>query len=171
MISYGYKLINKQIEEGGSMAKETQKAKIARLENQNEELYKHIQKLIENGENSFLNSPTYNQMKREIEVLKAAAKVDELAIKNGRELRGRQAVIIEQLQNELKQAKEEIQALKEQQPIKVHNERGAGRKQKFNDVEIEEIKTMYANGKSMRAIAKEKKCSSALVCKLINEQN
>ena len=153
------------------MAKETQKAKIARLEQQNEELYNYVQKLMKNGEDSFLNSPTYNQMQREIELLKAAAKVDELAIKNGRELRGRQAVIIEQLQNELKQAKEEIKVLKKQQPTKVHNERGAGRKQKFNDVEIEEIKTMYANGKSMRAIAKEKKCSSALVCKLINEQN
>lgn len=152
------------------MAKETQKAKIARLEQQNEELYKHIQKLMENGENSFLNSPAYNEMNREIEILKAAAKVDELAIKNGRELRGRQAVIIEQLQNELKQAKEEIQALKEQQPIKIHNARGAGRKNKFNNAEIDQIKAMYAEGKSMRAIAKEMNCSSALVCKLINER-
>lgn len=153
------------------MAKETQKAKIARLEQQNEELYNHVQKLMENGENSFLNSPTYNQMKREIEVLKAAAKVDELAIKNGRELRGRQAVIIEQLQNELKQAKEEIKVLKEQKPIKVHNERGAGRKQKFNDAEIEQIKQMYAGGSSMREIAKNMNCSAGLVCKLINKQN
>ena len=153
------------------MARETKEQMRERFEKQIEELYKYIQKLMENGENSFLNSPTYNQMQREIELLKAAAKVDEVAIKNGRELRGRQAVIIEQLQNELKQAKDEIKALKKQQPTKVHNERGAGRKQKFNDAEIEEIKTMYANGKSMRAIAKEKKCSSALVCKLINEQN
>lgn len=153
------------------MARETKEQMRERFEKQIEELYKYIQKLMENGENSFMNSPTYSQMKREIEMLKAAAKVDRLAIENGRELRGRQAAIIEQLQEEVKQAREEIQALKEQQPIKVHNERGAGRKQKFNDVEIEEIKTMYANGKSMRAIAKEKKCSSALVCKLINEQN
>lgn len=171
MISYGYKLINKHISEGGIVARETKEQMRERFEKQIEELYKYIQKLMENGENSFLNSPTYNQMQREIELLKAAAKVDEVAIKNGRELRGRQAVIIEQLQNELKQAKDEIKALKKQQSTKVHNERGAGRKQKFNDVEIEEIKTMYANGKSMRTIAKEKKCSSALVCKLINEQN
>lgn len=151
------------------MAKETQKAKIARLEQQNEELYKHIQKLMENGENSFLNSPAYNEMNREIEILKAAAKVDELAIKNGRELRGRQAVIIEQLQNELKQAKEEIQALKEQQPIKVHNERGAGRKPRFKAAEVNKIKRMYSKGKSMREIAEIMGCSVGLIHKLINE--
>ena len=163
-------LIYKQIEEGGSMAKETQKAKIARLEQQNEELYKYIQKLMENGENSFLNSPTYNQMQREIELLKAAAKVDEVAIKNGRELRGRQATIIENLQNELKQAKEEINALKEQQPIKkVHNERGAGRKPRFKAAEVNKIKRMYSKGKSMREIAEIKGCSVGLIHKLINE--
>lgn len=152
------------------MARETQKAKIERLEQQNEEFYKHIQKLMENGENSFLNSPLYNEMKREIEVLKAAAKVDELAIKNGRELRGRQAVIIEQLQNELKQAKDEIKALKEQKAIRVHNERRAGRKRKFDDEQIEQIKKMYSDGYSMREISKKLDCSVGLVCKLINEQ-
>lgn len=152
------------------MARETKEQMRERFEKQIEELYKYIQKLMENGENSFLNSPTYNQMQREIELLKAVAKVDEVAIKNGRELRGRQAVIIEQLQNELKQAKDEIKALKEQQPIKIHNARGAGRKNKFNNAEIDQIKAMYAEGKSMRAIAKEMNCSSALVCKLINER-
>lgn len=150
------------------MARETQKAKIERLEKQNEELYEYIQKLKNNGENSFLNSPTYNQLQREIEVLKAAAKVDELAIKNGRELRGRQAAIIEQLKNELKQAKDEIKALKEQQPIKVHNERGAGRKPKFKEAEVNKIKRMYSKGKSMREIAANMNCSVGLIHKLIN---
>ena len=153
------------------MAKETQKAKIARLEQQNEELYNHVQKLMENGENSFMNSPTYSQMKREIEMLKAAAKVDRLAIENGRELRGRQAAIIEQLQEEVKQAREEIKVLKEQKAIRVHNERRAGRKRKFDDEQIEQIKKMYSDGYSMREISKKLDCSSALVCKLINEQN
>lgn len=153
------------------MAKETQKAKIARLEQQNEELYNHVQKLMENGENSFMNSPTYSQMKREIEMLKAAAKVDRLAIENGRELRGRQAAIIEQLQEEVKQAREEIKVLKEQKAIRVHNERRAGRKRKFDDEQIEQIKKMYSDGYSMREISKKLDCSVGLVCKLINEQN
>ena len=128
------------------MARETKEQMRERLENQNEELYKHIQKLIENGENSFLNSPTYNQMKREIEVLKAAAKVDELA-----------------------QAKDEIKALKEQQPIKVHNARGAGRKPRFKAAEVNKIKRMYSKGKSMREIAEIMGCSVGLIHKLINE--
>lgn len=151
------------------MARETKEQMRERFEQQNEELYKYIQKLMENGENSFLNSPTYNQMQREIEMLKAAAKVDELAIKNGRELRGRQAAIIENLQNELKQAKDEIKALKEQQPIKVHNERGAGRKPRFKAAEVNKIKRMYSKGKSMREIAEIMGCSVGLIHKLINE--
>lgn len=153
------------------MARETKEQMRERLEKQIEELYKYIQKLMENGENSFLNSPTYNQMQREIEMLKAAAKVDELAIKNGRELRGRQAAIIENLQNELKQAKDEIKVLKEQQPTKVHNERGAGRKQRFNAAEVEQIKLMRASGQTMRAIAECMECSVGLIYKLINEKN
>lgn len=152
------------------MAKETQKAKIARLEQQNEELYNYVQKLMKNGEDSFLNSPTYNQMQREIETLEAAAKVDRLAIENGRELRGRQAAIIEQLQEEVKQAREEIKVLKEQKAIRVHNERRAGRKRKFDDEQIEQIKKMYSDGYSMREISKKLDCSVGLVCKLINEQ-
>lgn len=151
------------------MARETKEQMRERLEKQIEELYKYIQKLMENGENSFLNSPTYNQMQREIEMLKAAAKVDELAIKNGRELRGRQAAIIENLQNELKQAKDEIKALKEQQPTKVHNERGAGRKPRFKAAEVNKIKRMYSKGKSMREIAEIMGCSVGLIHKLINE--
>ncbi len=51
-----------------------------------------------------------------------------------------------------------------------HNECGAGRKQKFNSEEIEQIRRMYAEGHSMREIAKCMGCSVGLIRKLINEQ-
>lgn len=54
-------------------------------------------------------------------------------------------------------------------PVKVHNERGAGRKNKFTDEQIEQIKEARASGKSIRVISEEFDCSVGLVHKLINE--
>ena len=50
-----------------------------------------------------------------------------------------------------------------------HNARGAGRKAKFTDEQIQEIRNKRAEGKSIRAIAEEFSCSVGLVHKLINE--
>lgn len=54
--------------------------------------------------------------------------------------------------------------------LKQHNERGAGRKNKFTEEQIKQIQAAREQGKSIRAIAKEFGCSVGLVHKLINEQ-
>ena len=50
-----------------------------------------------------------------------------------------------------------------------HNARGAGRKSKFTDNQIEEIKKMRAEGATIKEIAMNYKCSVGLIHKLINE--
>lgn len=50
-----------------------------------------------------------------------------------------------------------------------HNDRGAGRKAKFTDIEILKIKDMRDQGMSIRQIANKLECSVGLVHKLINE--
>ena len=50
-----------------------------------------------------------------------------------------------------------------------HNARGAGRKSKFTDNQIEEIKKMRTEGSTIKEIAIKYKCSVGLIHKLINE--
>lgn len=52
----------------------------------------------------------------------------------------------------------------------VHNERGAGRKSKFTEIEISKIIDMREQGQSIRQIAKEFDCSVGLIHKIINER-
>ena len=54
---------------------------------------------------------------------------------------------------------------------KKHNERGAGRKNKFTSEQVKEIQLERDKGKSIRAIAKEFNCSASLVHKLIHKHN
>lgn len=67
-----------------------------------------------------------------------------------------------------REEREEIKRKKEQ--LQKHNERGAGRKNKFNTEQIQQIKEARAEGKSIRAIAQEFNCSVGLIHKLINEK-
>lgn len=53
--------------------------------------------------------------------------------------------------------------------VKVPNERGAGRKSKFSDDVICDIKSMRSEGCSIRQIAKTFDCSVGLVHKIIDE--
>lgn len=63
---------------------------------------------------------------------------------------------IEELEEELKNVKK--------------NDRGAGRKEKFTNEQIEQILKARREGKSMRTIAKEFHCSAGLVHKLIKNR-
>ena len=51
-----------------------------------------------------------------------------------------------------------------------HNARGAGRKSKFSQTEIDEMILLKEQGKSTRKIAEIYNCSHVTVNKLINEQ-
>lgn len=66
---------------------------------------------------------------------------------------------------------EEVKRLARQgYKLKEHNERHAGRKNKFNKEQEQQIIEARNEGKSIRAIAKEFECSIGLVHKLINKK-
>lgn len=64
----------------------------------------------------------------------------------------------------IKEIEEELQKAKE------HNNRGAGRKEKFSNEQIEQIIEVRNAGNSIRTIAEQFQCSVGLVHKLINER-
>lgn len=51
----------------------------------------------------------------------------------------------------------------------IHNERGAGRKERFSEEEKEMMKMYRIQGKTIKEISEIYKCSVGLVHKLINE--
>lgn len=141
------------------MVKETQKAKIERLEKENkllnaeiEERDKIIQKLNneiirfqEKSDKGFENSPIYMQMNNRIKVLELKNKSLEDTIRHNNK--------VHELINEKK-----------------HNERGAGRKSRFTEEEKSSIKMYRFQGKTIKEIAEMFKCSTGLVHKIINEK-
>ena len=81
---------------------------------------------------------------------------------------------IKQLQRENKELKQNnIQKLKNENKLiqKVHNERGAGRKTRFTDAEIETIRMYRLQGKKIKEIAEMFDCSVGLIHKLVNEKS
>lgn len=161
--------------------KETQKAKIERLENENntykqliEKLNNEITEIIDRSDNEFENSGTYKQMLAEIEFLKDKNKNLEYQLKS-------QSQYIEELNNKnhklknetIKELMSRIELLEKnneklQKLIneKKHNERGAGRKTKFTPQDIEIIKMHRMQGKTIKELAKMYCCSVGLIHKL-----
>ena len=129
---------------------------VQRLKEQNKRLLKDIEDL----EEQLCRSAYYQEGHYAIE-----------AVERGR--------IIEKQKNEIQQLKDEIQKLKDEnkllkstkRPIdlKIHNERGAGRKSKFTIQEKETMKLYRIQGKTIKEIAEMYSCSVGLVHKIINE--
>lgn len=129
---------------------------VQRLKEQNKRLLKDIEDL----EEQLRRSAYYQEGHYAIE-----------AVERGR--------IIEKQKNEIQQLKDEIQKLKDEnkllkstkRPIdlKIHNERGAGRKSKFTIQEKETMKLYRIQGKTIKEIAEMYSCSVGLVHKIINE--
>lgn len=129
---------------------------VQRLKEQNKRLLKDIEDL----EEQLRRSAYYQEGHYAIE-----------AVERGR--------IIEKQKNEIQQLKDEIQQLKDEnkllkstkRPIdlKIHNERGAGRKSKFTIQEKETMKLYRIQGKTIKEIAEMYSCSVGLVHKIINE--
>ena len=88
---------------------------------------------------------------------------------------------IEKQEKEIQQLKDEIQKLKDENKLlksnnvgvasntKAHNERGAGRKERFSDQEKEMMKMYRIQGKTFKEIAEIYHCSVGLIHKIINE--
>ena len=53
----------------------------------------------------------------------------------------------------------------------MHNARGAGRKAKFTDDQVDEIRRLREDGNTIKEIANRYNCSVGLIHKLINEKN
>ena len=65
---------------------------------------------------------------------------------------------------ELKEAQARLSEVHEEP----HNARNAGRKPKFTDEQMEQVRKMAADGLSVRKIAVEMSCSIGLVCKILH---
>jgi len=140
------------------MAKETQKDKISRLEEESktyiakineyksliQKLNDEITNMIDNKDTEFESSGTYKQMERRIKFLEVENKSLKDSLEHEKKVRN--------LINENK-----------------YNERGAGRKSKFTDGEKELIKMYRIQGKTIKEIAEMYECSVGLVHKLISK--
>lgn len=144
------------------MAKETQKAKIERLESELAQAHKviaeqneYINKIQVAADESFSNSPYKKQLEDKINMLEMKLK----SAQDGKE----HAEQIAKARDERLQ-----EALKERENTKHYKK--LGRKVKFNNAEIQAIKMTRLQGKSYREIAKQFDCSVGIVHKIINEQ-
>lgn len=153
------------------MAKETQKAKIERLEQELEQSRKviaeqndYINKMQVLADENFENSPFKKQLEDKIKRLEMALQVAERAKQHAEKLAKAKDEHLQELQEQIKQLQTGANI------HKIKNERGAGRKPKFTDAEIQAIKLYRLQGKSYRAIADMFGCSVGLVHKIINEQ-
>ena len=136
-----------------------------RLNEQNKinvELHNKISQM--QPDDKFENSPIYHQMVKEIEKLKAIIRLNEINTKYKDDTIKRDRDTIQKLLKE-------IEELKSNNVVnKLKNERGAGRKEMFNEEQKARVKMLRLQDKSYRAIAKDMKCSVATVHKIINEQ-
>ena len=136
-----------------------------RLNEQNKinvELHNKISQM--QPDDKFENSPIYHQMVKEIEKLKAIIRLNEINTKSKDDTIKRDRDTIQKLLKE-------IEELKSNNIVnKLKNERGAGRKEMFNEEQKARVKMLRLQDKSYRAIAKDMNCSIATVHKIINEQ-
>ena len=130
----------------------------------NVELDNQISQMQMIDDDKFENSPIYHQMVKEIEQLRAIIRLNEINIKSKEDTIKKNRDTIQQLLKENEEFKSNNYV------NKLKNERGAGRKEMFNEEQKARVKMLRLQGKSYRAIAKDMKCSVATVHKIINEQ-
>ena len=121
--------------------KETQKAKIERLEAENKALreelntiYEKYHSLLGNADNIAISSPAYRQLQQDLLAKEELAKSQERALATCQKIRSQQVTKLE-----------ELQKLINQQNAK--NPRNAGRKPKLTEGQIQEIKEITVEEK------------------------
>ena len=120
------------------------------------------------NEQNKINVELHNKISQmqpdDIEKLKAIIRLNEINTKSKDDTIKRDRDTIQKLLKEIKE-------LKSNNVVnKLKNERGAGRKEMFNEEQKARVKMLRLQGKSYRAIAKDMNCSVATVHKIINEQ-
>lgn len=135
------------------MARETQKQVIERLQKEIwdykvlvSKLQNEIYEMQDKAEDSFLNSPTHEQLLKKIELL-------------------------EKKNNNLEKKLNKVDKLDKANKSKSKNERGAGRKRKFTDVERQTMQLYRMQGQTIKEIAETYDCSVGLVHKILNQQD
>lgn len=171
------------------MARETQKAKIERLEKelaQAQDIIKEqndkIDSMIDKADNSFENSITYKQMEKQIETLESQLKATKESVEHNKKMYNAELKRNTELIEEIKRLKDTtVQELNmnvnnELEQLKKENEElkgrlNAGRKEKFTKEQQEEIKRLRENGKSLQEIADILECSKATVFNYLKKFN
>lgn len=127
--------------------------------------------MIDKADNSFEISSTYKQMSKQIDSLELKIKAIVDSVEHNKKMYQNELKRNSELVDEIQKLKDENEELKNNKDVvKVHNERGAGRKNRFTDEQIKEIKERRYNKHTIKEIAKEFNCSVGLVHKLINER-
>lgn len=154
------------------MARETQKAKIERLEQEilqlkaekqqcekdRDTFYARVLELQDAADDAFQASPLYKQLLNDIELQKSRAETSERRLEINQDIRGKQAERILKLEND-------VQKLINEQPRVIKNARGAGRKPRFTENDLKRAKELRQSGLSIRKIAQELGYSASLISK------
>ena len=164
-----------------TMANKTKKSKLDRLEQELAQARKviaeqsdYINQMHEVADNSFAKSPYRKQLEDKINMLEMKLKSSERAKEHAEKMAKARDERLQEIENQYKdntyqldiikyekleaeniELKEQIKELKENK----HNKRGAGRKPKFTNAEIQSIKMYRLQGKSYKAISEMFNCS------------
>lgn len=155
------------------MARETQKAKIERLEKEIEmwrelcsKMQKELSEFKELADDSYEKSSTYIQQCKRIELLEEQNEADRLSVEHEKKMR---KALVDNYEPEIERLNEEVQKLKSENKVRTHNERGAGRKSIFTEQEKESIRMYRLQGKTIKELAEMFSCSVGIIHKLIHE--
>lgn len=158
------------------MPKETMKLKIERLEREKTELeqklavsrrqaddfYQQLCEVEDRADAEFAKSPYCKKLEEDLKIAKQQIDTLKNSLNNKRKIRDSQASRIEELQALL-------DAQKQQKLIYVKNARGAGRKRKFSQSDLQRAKEMKSQKYTLKQIAQELGCSVSLLVQRFRE--
>lgn len=126
-----------------------------------------IARLKELANDTYEKSSTYIQQCKKIELLEEQNEAYKLSVEHEKKMK---KALVDNYEEEIKRLNEEVQKLKNESKVRIHNERGAGRKSKFTDQEKESIRMYRLQGKTIKEISEMFSCSVGIIHKLINEK-
>lgn len=135
-----------------------------------QKLNNEISEMIDKSDTSFENSATYKQMAKKMDYLELKIKSINDSAEHNRHMYDYELKRNSELISEIQKLKNEnIELTTRVDKYNRHNERNAGRKSRFTDKQVSEIKSYRADGKTIKQIADMFNCSVGLIHKLINE--
>lgn len=126
-----------------------------------------IARLKELADDSYEKSSTYIQQCKRIELLEERNEAYRLSVEHEKNMR---KALVDNYEPEIERLNEEIQKLKSENKVRIHNERGAGRKSILTEQEKETIRLYRMQGKKIKELAEMFSCSVGIIHKLIHEK-